>query len=104
MSPTDPARTYRLTPRARADLGDIWRYTAKTWNPDQADAYLTGMTATFDTLADMPGIGRLYHEFTPLVRLHVHRSHLIVYQDTSGGIDIIRVLHMRQDWKGILEA
>ena len=104
MSPTESSRTYKLTPRARADLEDIWRHTAKTWSIDQADAYLAGIAATFDTLADMPGVGRLHREFTPPVRLHVHRSHLIIYQDTSHGIDIIRVLHMRQDWKGILDG
>nr|WP_289079189.1 type II toxin-antitoxin system RelE/ParE family toxin [uncultured Thalassospira sp.] len=30
---------YRLTPRAEADLEDIWRYTHRRWSVTQADKY-----------------------------------------------------------------
>lgn len=35
----------RLTPQARADLDDIWTYTARTWSPGQADRYIAGLAA-----------------------------------------------------------
>ena len=31
---------YVLSPRARADLDDIWAYTARRWGTDQAEDYI----------------------------------------------------------------
>ncbi len=36
MAPAEPD-AYRLTPRALADLDDIWRHSAETWSVAQAD-------------------------------------------------------------------
>lgn len=33
----------RLSPRAEADLADIWRYTALRWSTRQADICIEGM-------------------------------------------------------------
>lgn len=95
---------YRLSPAALADLDDAWRYTAETWSTDQADAYVDGLARAFDAIANAPRMAREWTEFDPPVRIHVHRSHLIVYTQQDDHIVVLRVLGGRQDWQSILRA
>jgi toxin ParE1/3/4 len=95
---------YRLTPRAETDLEDIWRYTAETWSPDQADRYIDALVATFQALTAMPAMSRERSEFTPPVRIHPSAEHLIVYRIEEDWLLVIRVLGGRQNWRAILEA
>ena len=53
-----PAKGYRLSPLAEADLEDIWRYTFETWSADQADRYLRDLVAVFEDLAASRKPGR----------------------------------------------
>lgn len=95
---------YRLTPRAIADLEEIWRYTAEHWSIDQAERYTDSFSQSFETLLSMPEIARERQEFTPPVRIHPSGQHLIVYRIESGHILVIRILGGRQDWAAILKA
>jgi len=95
---------YRLTPRALADLDDIWRFSAETWSIEQADRYLDDLVRVFEMIAAMPGLARERRDFSPPVRIHVYQSHLIVYIETDGRIHILRLLGERQDWLSILKA
>ena len=91
-----------LRPAARADLEAIWRQGAETWAPDQADRSADGFFALFDLLAEFPGMARERTEFTPCVRIHPSSAHLIVYRQDGQGIEIIRILHARQDLAELL--
>lgn len=95
--------SYRLTPKALTDLEDIWLYTSAQWSVEQADAYVDELERIFTTLAAMPGIARERHEFSPPVRIHPHRQHLIVYRVEQDAIEIIRVLGGAQDWIAIFK-
>jgi len=101
---TDEASGVRLTPRAEADLEDIWRYSAAEWSPDQADRYIDGLVAVFDLLCAMPRIARERPEFVPPVRIHPTGPHLVIYRVAEGHLDILRVLGARQDWQALLRA
>lgn len=91
-----------LTPRARADLAEIWAYTAREWSPGQAERYLGGLRTIFALLAASPEIARLRSEITPPVRLHPYRSHLIIFQHDAAVLDVLRVVHARSDWLDLL--
>ena len=96
-----PERTlsaYRLTPAAQADLATIWTYTAQTWSAAQADAYITGIRNTLDILLDSPGLAPMRAEITPPVRIHRHRSHIIVYRIEAPYLAVIRIRHGHEDW------
>ncbi len=93
---------WRLTPAAERDLTEIWDHSARTWSVDQAEAYLRGLSQLFDTLASQPEMARERTEFRPPVRLHPHRSHLVVYRIAEGHIAILRVLHARRNWRALL--
>ncbi|KEJ87849.1 type II toxin-antitoxin system RelE/ParE family toxin [Sulfitobacter donghicola] len=93
----------RLTPLARQDLRDIWTFGAETWGDAQAERYFDAIYATLELIADFPDIARLRQEFSPPIRLHPHQSHVIAYDAAEGGIDVIRILHMKADVLALLE-
>jgi len=45
---------FRITPRARADLLEIGRYTLKIWGRNQRDVYLRNLDKRFQWLTDNP--------------------------------------------------
>jgi toxin ParE1/3/4 len=100
--PEAKSAVYRLTPRARADLEEIWVYTADTWSSAQVDRYLAGLAKTFELLADMPEIARERTEFMPPVRLHPHQAHLIVCRVEVDHILVVRVPSGREDWAALI--
>lgn len=82
---------------AEQDLIDIWLYSWQYWGEQQADDYLDALEKVFHLLAEQPKLGRKREEFTPVVRTHLHAQHLIVYQVTNSGINLIRILHASMD-------
>lgn len=95
---------YRLTPRAIADLDDIWRYTAEIWSIEQADHYVDELVSVFETIAMMPSLARERSEFDPPVRIHTHEKHLVIYTAQDDHVAILRLLGGQQDWIAILKA
>ena len=91
-------KAYRLTPAAQADLAAIWTYTAETWSEAQAEAYVSGIRNALDMLLGMPEIARERTEITPPVRIHRHRSHIIVYRIELPYLAVIRIRHGHEDW------
>jgi len=86
-----------LRPAARADLAGIWTDGASRWGVDQADRYTDALFALFNLLAAFPEMARERTEFYPPVRIHPSDAHLVIYRREGQGIEIIRVLHARQD-------
>ncbi len=98
------AAGYRLTPRALADLEEIWRYSAETWSIAQADLHVDGLAQIFSVIAAMPGLARERPGFIPPVRIHAHEGQLVIYRLAEGQVVILRLLGARQDWRAILAA
>jgi toxin ParE1/3/4 len=94
----------RLTPRAIADLEDIWTYTARNWSLDQADRYVEAIERAFDAISAMPEIARERIEFSPPVRIHPSGQHLMIYRIETGHVAVIRILGGRRDWVSILRT
>ena len=86
-----------LSPLARADLDQIWDHISRRWGDDQAETYLRMIQAAIGTLAANPKLGRPYDEVRPGYRRHRAGSHLILYREMDGAIDIVRVLHEKMD-------
>ena len=94
-------RQVKLRPRAEADLDGIWDYTVDTWSEAQAVDYLSGMDAALKLLAEFPEMARLRQEFTPPVRIHPYRKHLIIYIADESFIDVVRVVHAQANWSAL---
>ena len=88
---------YRVSLRAKEDLRKIGLYTQKEWGKEQRRKYLSGLDSKFSFLADNPLITHERQEFFPIVRIHQHESHLIIYVIDDLGITILRVLHQSAD-------
>ena len=92
-----------IRPAAEADLSEIWRQGAASWGVEQADRYSDSLFAVFDLLAEFPEMARERSEFMPPVRLHPSGSLFVIYQSEGQGIEIIRVLHARQNLTAFLQ-
>lgn len=79
---------------AHRDLLDIWQYTRRTWNEDQADSYLIEIDRAIRGIAAGELIGTP-HEYQ--YRKRRVKAHVIFYRENDSEIVIIRVLHVRMD-------
>lgn len=86
----------RFTPAARADLTGIWNYTAQHWDTEQADRYLEEVHGVCLALATGEMVSRP-------VDLHLGTrkarsgSHMVYVREGADTLDVIRILHQRQD-------
>jgi toxin ParE1/3/4 len=94
--------TYKTTRQADQDIIDIYLHGCREFGQTQAERYHEGLADILDLIADNPRMARERPEFTPPVRLHPYRSHLIVYRLDDTGVLVVRVLHGRQDWERLL--
>ena len=93
MPPSSPE--YRVSPKAREDLEEIWLYTLGTWGIDQANRYVQGLTDTFASLAKDPLRAAASDHIRPGYRRFLSGKHVIYFKQTDYGIAVIRVLHER---------
>jgi toxin ParE1/3/4 len=89
---------YRLSRRARDDLVAIYVASAEAFGVAQAERYHAEIERAFDYLAPFPRVARERHEIDPPVRIHPHKSHLIVYAIIEADILILRVRHGHEGW------
>lgn len=91
-------RSFKLSRKAKKDLKDIAKFTAKTWGREQRNLYLTQIDGVFSMLAENPKIGRDCPEILTGYRKFPYESHVIFYtQDTDNEILIVRILHKNMD-------
>ncbi len=88
-------KPYRLSPLAEADLEEIWLYTLRHWSMEQADSYHRNLVATFEGLAAGTKQGR--PSVLPDVQKYPSGSHVVYFLDYADHLDVIRILHQRQD-------
>jgi toxin ParE1/3/4 len=91
-----------LTPAAIADLDAIYRDSSDRWGNNQARSYLQSLDRILRLLADHPEIARLRPEFKTPINLHPFRSHLVVFRNDEMTLDVIRIVHARSNWQGLL--
>jgi toxin ParE1/3/4 len=88
-------KPYRLSPLAEADLEEIWLYTLKHWSMEQADSYHRGLVAAIDGLSAGTKQGR--PSVLANVQKYVCGSHVIYFLEFTERLEVIRILHQRQD-------
>jgi toxin ParE1/3/4 len=88
---------YKLRPRARQDLDEIWSYTVARWNGRQAEVYVREIQASIERVAMNPEMGRSCDDVRPGYRKIASGAHIIFYRTSSGSIDVVRILHSHMD-------
>ena len=91
------SRMLVVAPVAQDDLRDIYRYGLRTWGGRQADDYLEQFRDCFWMLTTRHDAGRSRAELGRDLRSFRVRQHVVFYRLAPGQLQIVRVLHARQD-------
>ncbi|WP_429884713.1 type II toxin-antitoxin system RelE/ParE family toxin [Geoalkalibacter halelectricus] len=82
---------------ARDDLKDIYQFSLRNWGQKQSFRYLENLKQCLWSLTERPHLGMERPEVLPEIRGFPVESHVVFYQVRSKHIEIVRVLHARQD-------
>jgi len=85
-----------FSPEAETDIDEIWDYTADRWGPDQADSYTDAIRDACYALARGTKHGRPA-EVLPDFQKYLCGSHVVYFLDYADHLDVIRVLHQKQE-------
>jgi len=92
-----------ISQATRKDLNEIWGFTAKTRDDDQAEAYYRKFVRYFEHLDNGTLRGQRVGGTVKDILRHSVESHVMFYRiSRSGDIEIIRGLHKRLDVTGHL--
>lgn len=86
-----------IAPRAQQDIRNIRLFGLQHWDEHRANIYLAAITARFEIIHDNPELGIARGDLVPGLRAHRVERHVIFYRIREDVIEIIRVLHERQD-------
>lgn len=92
-----------FAPAAAADLEAIVDYIAAD-NPAAAEALIARLEDLAARLAATPGIGRARFDLLPNLRSFRLGRYLLFYRATTGGIEVVRVLHGARDFPSLFGA
>ncbi len=88
-----------LTPKAKSDLGEVWDYTLTQWGVDQAEKYVRKLWSVMEKQASDPTKSVDIGDVRKGYRKIGSGSHVIFFKVTTGGIDVVRILHQRMDFE-----
>lgn len=91
----------RVSPRANADLEEIW-LTVALDNQPAADRLLRGIGTKLELLAVFPEMGARRPDIAPSARLLVEGSYLVLYEIGPEGVEVVRVIHGARDLDNVL--
>lgn len=90
---------FQLSPLARLDMKEIWRYSRDHWGRAKADIYIRDINALMSRLASHPDRGRSVDDIrTDYFRASIE-SHAVFYRRAETGIFVIRILHQSMDFQ-----
>ncbi len=93
----------RISPRAGADLIEIWSYIADD-SVANADAFVDRLYETLQVLGRQPGSGRRREELAPGMQSFPYGRYVIFYRALMDAIEIVRILHGARDIESIFEG
>ncbi|MBR7887569.1 type II toxin-antitoxin system RelE/ParE family toxin [Marinomonas sp. A79] len=92
-----PVHQLVIASAAKTDLKDIYQYGLRQLGQPQTERYLENIKEQFWRLTECPLIGVDRSDLLSDTRSLPIKSHSIFYRVTSNTVEIIRVLHSRQD-------
>ncbi|MCD2174180.1 type II toxin-antitoxin system RelE/ParE family toxin [Rhizobium sp. C4] len=87
---------YRLTPRAKQDLKDMWQGIAAE-NEPAADRLLLKLFDRFETATLYPRMGPARPEIGRDVRLLIEGRYVAIYEPASYGILVVAIVNGLRD-------
>jgi plasmid stabilization system protein ParE len=86
------ANRYRLSPRAKRQIRDIWHDIA-VHNETAADRLIQRLLEKFARVAEYPEMGAARPDISALARIIVEGRYIAIYEPTSYGAEIVVVVH-----------
>ncbi len=90
------ANRFRKSPQAGLDLDSIWSFIAAD-DPQAAERQIDRIGKIFQMLIENPLAGRERRELRKQLRSFPIGSYIVFYMPLPDGIEVIRVMHGRQD-------
>jgi toxin ParE1/3/4 len=96
---------HRISPRAEADLDEIWLYVAtESSSIEIADRLIDAITGNFLLLAGFPYAGRARDDdFGAGTRSFSTGEYVIVYSVEGSYVSILRVVHGKRDLEALFD-
>lgn len=88
-----------VSPAARDDLKGIYQFGLLHWSSAQASNYVEIIKALLWHLTEQPQMGIKREELLPTIRSFAVETHVVFYRIGTDQVEIVRVLHGRQDPK-----
>ncbi|MES9903679.1 MAG: type II toxin-antitoxin system RelE/ParE family toxin [Sedimenticola sp.] len=86
-----------ISPLSQNDLKRIYQYGVRNWGAVQAADYLELLKNCLWNLTEQPKIGIAREGLLPNMRSLPVESHVVFYRLQNRQIEIVRILHGRQD-------
>lgn len=86
-----------IAPLAKHDLKHIYDYGVRNWGDRPASDYLDNLKEHFWGLTEQPKMGIEREELLPSMRSFPVDSHVVFYRLQQSQVEVVRVLHGRQD-------
>ena len=98
-----PPKSRRVVwaPRAKRDLGDVWRYYTRVASVDVADKLLHEIDDAAERLSENALRWRARDELVPGLRSALVHPYVVFYRVENGIVQIVRVLHGRRNFAAI---
>lgn len=91
--------TYRLSPRAKQDISDIWNATVERWSAGQAEFHIRQIQASIDDATEDASKTRACGEIRKGYTKFTSGSHVLFSRANRDGIEIIRILPSSMDFE-----
>lgn len=88
-------KTLVFSPKAEADIDEIYDYTEEHWGPEKAEAYTFDLRDVCRMLAEGRRSGRVLQYPKRNYFCLSFRSHFVICRQANTRLAIIRVLHQR---------
>jgi toxin ParE1/3/4 len=86
-----------ISPAAQNDLRNIYQFGLRRWGKLQSVGYLNNLKTRLWALTQQPHIGIERPDLQSEIRSFPGASHVVFYRIQTQSIEVIRVLHVRQD-------
>jgi toxin ParE1/3/4 len=86
-----------IAPAAHDDLEAIYRYSLGRWGAAKAARYLGQLSEVLWGLASNPEVGHKRMDIRPDIRSMVVAKHVVFFRINESRVEIVRILHGRQD-------
>lgn len=85
-----------LSPAARADISEIWRYGHERWGPESSEKYVSGLLECLTRISNAPEQFPRVDHIRKGYRRAVYRKHAIYFQSQNETALIMAIIGRQQ--------